>query len=341
MSRSHQHRRWFHPLLPLICVSAVVACAGEIVPNRSMAGESAGPEEHGPTRPTQDARSPSPQPDPLSSDATPPSEQVIPPPSDTTTISENPDARPSSKPDPVTDEALSSAVGCSGIFNPSQLLTFAIDLSPEDWTAVINDRTNSLYVTAQIRCGSDPPMVVAIRRKRSGGTVKVGLKVDINRLVDKQSFYGLKKLSLENGISDGSGSSSARALLGEYLGWRLMVLSGAHTSRAAFVKVVVNGRSLGVYVNVEQVDKRFLRARFGDDSGWLYKKSGSPGDGWKTNEMIPNPYDAYFCFWAGKTGSCPVPAKEKLLAELLPRLDIPQMIRIVRSMRSWPTPTPF
>ena len=63
-----------------------------------------------------------------------------------------------------------------------------------------------------------------------------------------------------------------------------MSSSGAVSGRAALVTVTVNGTSRGVYVNVEQVDKTFLDSRLGDDSGWLYKRSGSDGDGFKTHE---------------------------------------------------------
>jgi len=180
-------------------------------------------------------------------------------------------------------------------------------------------------VPAQLSCNGSASVLVGVRRKRSGGAPKVGLKVDANLYVTGQSFFGLKKLSLENGISEGSSTGSAHDLVAEYLGWRLMARSGAISGRAAFVHLSVNGQDLGVYVNVEELDKRFLRDRFADDSGWLYKKSGSSNDGYHTNELSPNPYEAYFCFWV-KSGGCAAPAD---LATSLPQhLDIDQMLRV-------------
>src|SRR5690606_38208931 len=138
-------------------------------------------------------------------------------------------------------------------------------------------------------------------RKRSGGAVKVGLKIDINQLVPGQTYHGLRKLSMENGVSEGTSEDGAPVSTHviEHLGWRLMQRAGVVASRAVFARVHVNGDLLGVYVNVEQVDKRFLRSRLGDDDGWLYKKSGSAGDGLKTheNDGLEDPYVAYFCFW--------------------------------------------
>lgn len=218
----------------------------------------------------------------------------------------------------------STAVGCQGVFNPGQILDYKLTMSAGDWSALKADLTNSQFFPAALSCNDGPPLAqVGVRRKRSGGTSKPGMKVDINYYVDGQSYYGLKKLSLENGISEGSGDVDVSDLLTEYLSWRIVQVSGTMGSRAAFARVYVNGALLGVYVNVEQVDKAFLRSRLGDDSGWLYKKSGSASDGYKTNETQPNPYAEYFCFWQKQP--CPVPTN---LESYLPTyLDIEQMLR--------------
>lgn len=206
-------------------------------------------------------------------------------------------------------------------------MRYDLRLADADWQALLADATNSVYFPAEMSCEGSAPLRVALRRKRSGGTTKVGLKVDINREEPGQTFHGLKKLSLESGISEGDGELTARSLLSEYLAWRLMALSGAVTGHAAMARVTVNGLDLGVYVNVEQVDKAFLASRLGDDSGWLFKKSGNDsGDGYQTNEGQPNPYAANLCFWDG--AGCPQPSSDEL-ATLLPQfLDIDQTLRL-------------
>jgi hypothetical protein len=226
---------------------------------------------------------------------------------------------------------IETATGCAGVFNADQVLDYHLELAAGDWATVRGDLTFSIEVAAQFRCDGEAAKTVGLRRKRSGGTDKVGLKVDMNELGPGQSHYGLRKLSLENGESSGSASDAvdARALVSEYLSWRLMALSGAVTGRAVFARVFVNGELIGVYVNVEQVDKRFLRDRLGDDSGWLYKKSGGAGDGFKTHETdgLDDPYDDYFCFW-GSGNTCAPPSAAELASELPARLEIPQMLRV-------------
>jgi hypothetical protein len=225
------------------------------------------------------------------------------------------------------DDTLSTAVGCAGVFNPDQVLDLHLTMTAGDWSALRADTTNSVMFPAEFSCNDDPPIgfSVGVRRKRSGGIDKPGLKVDFNFYQAGGEFQSLKKLSLENGISEGSGTAERKDMVGEYLAWRVMVLSGAISGRAAFARVFVNGALVGTYVDVEQVDKRFLRSRLGDDSGWLYKKSGSAGDGYKTNETVANPYEDDLCFW--DSNPCPSPSAEELATYLPEHLDIDQMLR--------------
>jgi hypothetical protein len=224
---------------------------------------------------------------------------------------------------PGPADELASATGCAGIFNPDQVLRFELTMSGGDWTSLKNDLTNSIYYPAQLRCGSEAAVSVGVRRKRSGGTDKPGLKIDIDKVVDNQYWHGLRKLSLENGISEGGTTASVQDVMAEFVAWRIMVLSGARSGRAAFVEVAVNGSVVGTYTNVEVVDKRFLRSRGMDDSGWLFKRSGGD-DGYKTNELTANPYEETFCFMR-KTAPCATPTD--LQTWLPAHLDIDQMIR--------------
>jgi hypothetical protein len=220
-----------------------------------------------------------------------------------------------------TSDALATAVGCAGVFNHDQVLTYELTMSAGDWSALKADMTNNVYFPATLSCEGGASMTVGVRRKRSGGTDKPGLKIDVNEFADNE-WYGLKKLSLENGISEGSGTAATTDVVGELLGWRIMQLSGTMASRAAIAKVVVNGAVIGTYTNVEQVDKVFLNARLGENDGWLYKKSGSADDGYKTNETVANPYEADACFL--HDDGCAIPSDVEVAA----RVDTMQLVRM-------------
>jgi spore coat protein CotH len=216
------------------------------------------------------------------------------------------------------------------VFNPDQLLDYELTLPAADWEALLADDSYSLYFQAELRCGADPPLTVGVQKKRSAGAQKVGLKIDVNHVVDAQTFHGLKKLSFENGRSSGGDvdDGTVRDVLAEYFAWRMMQRGGALASRAAFARVGINGGSPMVYANVERIDKVFLADRLGEDEGWLYKKSGGEGDGLKTHESdgLTNPHEAAFCFWI-RGGGCAAPSDETLKDTLPGMLDIQGMLR--------------
>ncbi len=229
---------------------------------------------------------------------------------------------------PLPDEELATAEGCAGVFNPDQVLTYELEIDEADWAELLADSTYETYFDAQLSCGDDGPITIGVRRKRSGGLSKVGLKFDINRSVSGQKYYGLKKLSWENGVASGDNtdSGSVQGLLSEYLSWRLMQRITPISSRVAFTQLKVNGADAGTFLNIEAVDKRFLKQRLGDDSGWLYKRSGGSGDGQKTHEAdgLPNPYEDALCYFS-KTG-CAIPSASELSATLPELLDIEQLV---------------
>lgn len=235
-----------------------------------------------------------------------------------------------SAPNAPDDASLGDANGCNGVYNPDQVLEYRITIAPGDWQALLADTTYERYFSAEMSCGDEAPLTVGIQRKRSGGAQKVGLKVDMNEYVPGQELYGLRKLGFENGVSSGNSSDDAgvESVLAEYLAWRLFQRAGIMSSRTAIARVIVNGGEPLAYANVEQIDKRFLKSRLGENDGWLYKKSGGAGDGLKTHETdgLEDPGAAYFCFWIKGGGACPQPSAQ-VLAETLPEhLDIAQML---------------
>ncbi len=62
-----------------------------------------------------------------------------------------------------------------------------------------------------------------------------------------------------------------RALVSQYLTYRLFRQAGVHAPRCSFAAVTVNGEYLGIYSHVESVRKPFLSNEFGDGSGRLYE----------------------------------------------------------------------
>jgi hypothetical protein len=171
-----------------------------------------------------------------------------------------------------------SAQSWPTVFDPLTLRTFNLTIDPADWD-IRFDLTNEIEVPAQFWADAEAPILVSVRRKSSralpseADPIKIGLKIDINELVDGQQWHGLVKLSLEN-----AGDISA---LREGMAWQLHQFAAnagyygpeAFPALANWVRVNINGQYVGVYTNVEQRDTQFLRNRGVRVSGktWLYE----------------------------------------------------------------------
>jgi CotH kinase protein len=211
------------------------------------------------------------------------------------------------------------------VFNPFQILTLNLQLSDQDWDTIRHDTTNEIEVPAMFWADGETPILVSVRRKSSralpseANPIKVGLKIDINELVDGQKWRDLTKVSLENGTDSG--------VVQEGLAWNLhRMASGSYGYQAAlasWVQLRVNGQLIGVFVNAEQRDKQMLRNRglWTDDETWIFDQDdiGVPeieeGDGFSPtyNALCYVPFRA-----AGKkdSGTCPTPSDAELANQL-------------------------
>src|SRR5688572_17779891 len=201
--------------------------------------------------------------------------------------------------------------GWPEVFNPFQILTLNLQLSEQDWDTIRHDTTNEIEVPAMFWADGEAPILVSVRRKSSralpseADPIKVGLKIDINELVDGQKWRDLTKVSLENGADSG--------VVQEGLAWNLHRLAsssyGYQAAFASWVQLRVNDRLIGVFVNAEQRDKQMLRNRglWTNDETWIFDQDdiGVPeieeGDGFSPT------YDVlcYVPFQAGKKGAAP------------------------------------
>ena len=117
---------------------------------------------------------------------------------------------------------------------------------------------------------------------------KFSFKIDFNEFQDDIEFRGLTKINLHNNITD-------PAFLREPLSYALFREAGIHCSRVGFARVILTVAGIidqeprGLYTLVEQVDKRFLKDRYGSAQGLLLKPSTFGvfrylGEGWAKYE---------------------------------------------------------
>lgn len=134
------------------------------------------------------------------------------------------------------------------------------------------------YGMADVTIGEAKIREVGVRYKGNGTFMAAGrsrkfsFKIDFNEYHDDQEFRGLKKINLNNCITDPS-------MLREALSYDLFREAGVPASRTGWAKVYLtdgdqaNHKYVGLYLVVEQVDKRFLKRVYGSSQGLLVKPS--------------------------------------------------------------------
>ncbi len=104
-----------------------------------------------------------------------------------------------------------------------------------------------------------------VQMRCRGGTVrywpKKSWKIDFPAVAP---FQGQRELNLNAEYTD-------KSLLREMLAYDLFARAGLSASRANFARLEINGQYMGVFVQVEQVDQRFLDRIGWDPNGNLYK----------------------------------------------------------------------
>ena len=166
--------------------------------------------------------------------------------------------------------------GDADLYDLGVLRTLFLEFEGDDWEQELAD-FNDTDVEVPARLTVDGRSIdgvgVHFRGASSYFMVPAGFKRSLNIAVDHADpdadLLGYRTLNLLNANGDPSLMSSV--LYSHIAAPHLPV------PKANFVRVVINGESWGVYVNVEQANKDFLRARYGDSKGSRWKVKGRPG----------------------------------------------------------------
>jgi Ca2+-binding EF-hand superfamily protein len=163
----------------------------------------------------------------------------------------------------------------AALYDPSVLRTIFIEFDTDAWEeemAKFKHTDVEMPATVTVDGKKYPLVGVKFRGQSSFGNLPAGSKRSLNLSMDfinrGQRLYGYKTLNLLNCMGDPSLLSSIlfSRLASDYL----------PVPRANMVKVVINGESWGVYSNVQQFNKDFVREFFGTTAGARWKVSGSP-----------------------------------------------------------------
>jgi spore coat protein H len=243
-----------------------------------------------------------------------------------------PPVEPDSDPDTVPAEP------ALDLFDPTKLLEVQITLPAEEFAALSREgrSLNAVFsgceepgfayserrAAAQIAGRSFA--AVGLRKKGFLGSLSVNkpsLRVVLDAFDEDAELAGSTDLTLNNTQQDPSFTHQCMA-------YALFNAAGIPAPRCNFAHVVVNGKDLGVYTNVESVKKPFLKARFGNAKGDLYE--GAMADfrtdmlrGFEKKTHEDRPISPLF----GELASALTQPDDALLAALPSLIDVDEFLR--------------
>jgi len=220
----------------------------------------------------------------------------------------------------------------NAVFKPNRILEVNVELAPADWDLLRHEGRELVqtfsgcssefeytYFAATATIDGERIENVGVRKKGFLGSLSIlrpSIKINFGKIIDGQTWSGMKRLTLNNDLQDPSHTH-------QVMSYALFREAGTVAPRCNFAHVTVNGVDLGIYSNVESIKKPFLARHFNDNTGNLYE--GQLADFTpelvsrferKTNKTIPDRSDLDRVILALEADNA------SLLAELEQVLDI-------------------
>jgi len=156
------------------------------------------------------------------------------------------------------------------LFQDESIVSFEVIIDPDSLAAIFNDPwSDHEYPASVIVRGTTLDDTLdnigfRLRGNTSRAAEKKSFKISINSFEAGRKYLGLEKINLNGEHNDPSIARSR-------LSWELAKSYGLNAARTHYAQLYINGSYFGVYIHVEQIDENFIKTRFKNDSGNLYK----------------------------------------------------------------------
>jgi spore coat protein H len=172
----------------------------------------------------------------------------------------------------------------NGTLYDGQLHKVELIMHPDSLEALLaqeNRWTDHSYPALFVYDNTDTLTEVGVRMKgnTSRSSRKLSFKIDVDEFKN-QTYQGLKTFNLNGNHNDPS-------MCREVLSANVMNAAGNASLRANSVQLYLNGTLRGIYTHAEQINKKFLDSRFGENSGNLYKCSWPADLDWLGSSQQP------------------------------------------------------
>jgi spore coat protein H len=158
------------------------------------------------------------------------------------------------------------------VFDDTSIPTIEITVDPASLEEILfpgNEMSDTCYpavlrFTNHLVDDTISSVGLRLRGKVSRYEKKKSFKISFNEFSPGRHFRGVKKFNL-------NAESSDPTLVRTKLCWDLFGKFDVPAPRANHVRLYINGEYRGLYLNVEHVDTTFVKSRFGNKNGNLFK----------------------------------------------------------------------
>lgn len=178
---------------------------------------------------------------------------------------------------------LPAAVTAQSFYDLNTIQTIEINFDQPDWDYQMDTTkigVDTFIVAAYISINGVQLDSVGVKYKGNSSYDSTYIKNPLHISLDEfqnQSYEGYNNLKLGNGYSDPS-------MIREVLSYNILK-NYMDCPKANFAKLYINGNYIGLYSNVESIDKKFVSAKFLSSQNTLVKANpvGNPGPTTKCN----------------------------------------------------------
>lgn len=159
------------------------------------------------------------------------------------------------------------------VLDKNSITIIDIKIKDSDWEWLLENATKEEYKSADVTINGETFNNVGIRPKGNSSLTSVAndsttdrysIKIDFGQYVDGQTYHGIRKLALNNNISDAT-------YMKEAISYDIYNFLGIATPEYSYTDIKINGSDWGLYLGVEVIDERFIEKNYGEISGNLYK----------------------------------------------------------------------
>ena len=187
---------------------------------------------------------------------------------------------------------------------------------PKYWDSLVHHKTQEnlfekkTYLKADVVIDGKNTYNVGVKIKGESSykhypSKKKSLKINFDKFIKEQDYQGFEEINLNNNFKDPT-------FMREKLYLDFLQEVGVPSQKNAYAKVYINNQYWGLYLMVEDIDKKFLKRHFGNKKGTLVKGEPKAYLDWHGND-----WNSYIKNYKIKNGD-----KKKSIEQLIPLIDI-------------------